>query len=271
MLKQAIDLPGVENARELGGYAVGGRRIKKGALLRTAGLGGISEETVVKLQNGYSLRTVIDFRMTNERAAVPDPEIPGARNIHLPVIEFEDYPVNDPKLVEEYEKCGDRMKVFELAYSLGMLGPQQYILFLLGERGRKAYREFFRILLEHDPDKGAVLWHCTDGKDRTGCAAMLLLSALGAGRDEIIDDYMLTNEYKAPQIEAIRQKIAAYPMPPEKLDALLFMSGAVVGQYMTNAIDTLNEKYGSVEGYLREELNVGAHELEILRRKYLEG
>ena len=124
MLKQAIDLPGVENARELGGYAVGGRRIKKGALLRTAGLGGISEETVVKLQNEYSLRTVIDFRMTNERAAVPDPEIPGARNIHLPVIEFEDYPVNDPKLVEEYEKCGDRMQVFELAYSLGMLGPQ---------------------------------------------------------------------------------------------------------------------------------------------------
>ena len=100
---------------------------------------------------------------------------------------------------------------------------------------------------------------------------MLLLSALGAGRDEIIDDYMLTNEYKAPQIEAIRQKMAAYPMPPEKLDALLFMSGAVVGQYMTNAIDTLNEKYGSVEGYLREELNVGAHELGILRRKYLEG
>ena len=33
MLKQAIDLPGIENARELGGYAVGGKMIKKGVLL----------------------------------------------------------------------------------------------------------------------------------------------------------------------------------------------------------------------------------------------
>ena len=67
----------------------------------------------------------------------------------------------------------------------------------------------------------------------------------------------------------MRQKTAAYTMPPEKREALLFMCGAVVEKYMTNAIDTLNERYGSVEGYLREELNVGNVELEELRKKYI--
>jgi protein-tyrosine phosphatase len=47
------------------------------------------------------------------------------------------------------------------------------------------------------------------------------------------------------------------------------MCGAVVDKYMTNAIDTLNERYGSVEGYLREELNFGNVELEELREKYI--
>ena len=271
MLKQAIDLPGVGNAREPGGYTVGSKQIKKGVLLRTAGLAGMAPGTNEKLQKEYRLQAVIDFRMTGERGAVPDPEIPGAENIHLPVIEIEDYPPTDPKMLEEYEKGGDRMKMFEMSYEAGMLGYDQYLGFLLGERGKRAYREFFRVMLESDPDKGAILWHCTDGKDRTGCAAMLLLTALGASRETIINDYMLTNEYNAAQIEAVRQKTAAYPMPPEKLDALLFVSGAVAERYMTNAIDTLNEKYGSVEGYLREELNVGSAEIETLKDKYLIG
>lgn len=271
MLKQAIDLPGVGNARELGGYAAGAKHIRPGLLLRTAALNNAMPEAVDKLTDEYRLQTVIDFRMTVERSSVPDPEIPGARNIHLPVIEVEDYPPPDSKMLEEYKKGGDRMKMFEMSYDAGMLGPEQYLGFLLRERGKHAYREFFRILLKSDLDKGAVLWHCTDGKDRTGCAAMLLMTALGASRETIIADYMLTNKYNAEQIALVWQKTKSYPMPLEKREALLFMNGAVVERYMTNAIDTLNEKYGSVEGYLHEELNVGSAELEALRNKYLIG
>lgn len=268
MLKQAIDLAGISNARELGGYAVGDKNIKKGVLLRTGSLVGASQDVLKKLRDEYGVRAVADFRMSDERQNSPDPEIAGVKNIHLPVIEIEDYPVPDPALFEEYMKLrGDRMKLFELSYESGMLGPDIYVNFLLGERGKKAYREFFRILLE--TDEGAVLWHCTDGKDRTGCAAMLLLSALGADRETIMRDYLLTNEYNAAQIEAVRSKVSAYPMPPEKLEALLFMCGAVVESYMTNAIVTLNEKYGSAAGYLRDELNVDKAEIGELKAKYL--
>ena len=269
MLKQGIDLSGVGNARELGGYTIGDKIVKKGVLLRTAGLNNAAPEAIEKLQNEYRLQTVVDFRMTGERQTISDPEISGVRNIHLPVIEMEDYPEQDPELIAKYMNSGDRMKLFELSYDSGMLGSDIYVNFILGERGKKAYREFFRILLEHIPDNGAILWHCTDGKDRTGCAAMLILASLGANRETIIADYMLTNEYNAAQVEAVRQKTAAYPMPPEKREALLFMCGAVVEKYMTNAIDTLNERYGSVEGYLRDELNVGNAEIAVLKNRFL--
>lgn len=267
-MEHSIDLAGISNARELGGYSVGDRLIRKGVLLRTGSLTGASSETLQKLHDEYRVRTVVDFRMSDERSNAPDPEIQGVKNIHLPVIEMEDYPVSDPKLLEEYQRSGsDKMKLFEMSYRSGALGPQMYVGFLLGERGKAAYRGFFRALLE--VNDGAILWHCTDGKDRTGCAAMLILYALGANRETIIHDYMLTNEYNSAHIEAFRNKVAGYQMPLEKLEALLFMCGGVYERYMINALEALNKNYGSVKGYLEKELGVGNTELKRLREKYL--
>ena len=46
---------------------------------------------------------------------------------------------------------------------------------------------FFRLVLE--TEKGAVLYHCTQGKDRTGIASALLMAALGASREAIVADF----------------------------------------------------------------------------------
>ena len=61
----------------------------------------------------------------------------------------------------------------------------------------------------------------------------------------------------------------AADMPPRKRDALLFMSGGVVESYMTNAINTLESKYGSVREYLFKELGVGDMEIKKLKDKFL--
>ncbi len=39
---------------------------------------------------------------------------------------------------------------------------------------------------------GGVLFHCMGGRDRTGIVAMILLSAVNAGTEEIVDDYLET-------------------------------------------------------------------------------
>ena len=42
---------------------------------------------------------------------------------------------------------------------------------------------------------GPFLLHCAAGKDRTGIAVALLLSVAGVGRDEILSDYVATNDH----------------------------------------------------------------------------
>ena len=274
MLEQAIALAGVGNARQLGGYRIGDRRIREDVLLRTAGLNRIAPEAIEALQSRYHLQTVVDLRMSMERDLNPDPAIPGAQYLHLPVMELEDTLAAmpggvDPKLMSMYTDPGmDRMKLFNIAYESGTLNDQLYVGFLLSERGRAAYRAFFQALLALEEGR-SILWHCTDGKDRTGCAAMLTLFALGADRETVYHDYMLTNVHNARMLEVIRQKVAPYNFPEEKLNALLIMSGAVAEVYMDNALDALDREYGGVQRYLTEALGVGREETERLRQRFL--
>ncbi len=270
MLDKAIELNGVGNARQLGGYRAGGRRVKDGVLLRTAGLDRMSPETMGALQNRFRVQMVVDLRMSMERAALPDPEIPGAENLHLPVMEAEDMLKDvDPKLAAMYGDPGiSRMEMFEAIYAQNIINDQMYIGFLLTEQGKAAYRAFFRALLRLEEGR-AMLWHCTDGKDRTGCAAMLVLFALGADRETVMRDYLLTNAFNARLLEDVRRKAAPLGFPEDKLNALLVMSGGVDASFMENAIDALEREYGSVRGYLNEALGVGNGEIEALREKLL--
>lgn len=271
MLKNELSLPGISNARELGGYPAGNRYIKSGVLIRSGSLSDASPEAIQILREKYKLRHIVDFRMKSRTASAPDPEITGAVNTSLPVMETEDFlsSLDDTGIAEKFFAGSLSMEtVYKIAFQKGLLGPEMYIGFLLGERGKMAYREFFRILAEHDPEKGAVLWHCDDGKDRAGIAAMLLLSVLGADRTVIIDDYLLTNEGNAKKIEAAKQKYVDKGMSESELKAIIFVSGGVFAEYMDNAIDTLTRKYGSVTGYIREELGLSDPDILLLREKY---
>ena len=270
MREQSISLSGVGNARELGGYRIGNRRIKSGVLIRTATLCRISPEAAEALQKRYNVQTVIDLRTSMENRLQRDPLVPGAENIHLPPIEMEELLAGvDPVLIERYcDPDLERMTIFNAAYEGGLLGEALYEKFLLTGYGRRAWKAFFKALLALEEGR-AVLWHCTDGKDRTGCAAMLVLFALGADRDTVLRDYLLTNKYNEEGLRAVRQKVAPLDWPEEKVDSLLFMSGGVSEAYMTHAIDALTGAYGSVEAYLGQELGVGAAEREALRGKFL--
>ena len=134
---------------------------------------------------------------------------------------------------------------------------------------KKAYRSLFACLLTIGEGR-AVLWHCTDGKDRTGVASMLILTALGASEETVMHDYLLTNEYNREQIARARQGIDKKDMDPEMKKLMLFGAGAVYEEYMLNAIREMDSRCGSPESYLRQELGVGSDEVDALRQKFLE-
>ena len=286
-MNHSIDLPGIGNARELGNYIIGDKVVKSSVLLRTARLDQANPEAIKRLEQEYHVQTVIDFRMAEEQLQMPDPIIPGAENLKAPVLEVEDTLVLNPGIkkalggpgndfIEKSKEIlamyndpkADRMALFNMMYDYGMLDDSTYVLFLLGERGKNAYRTFFDALFKLEPGH-AILWHCADGKDRTGCAAMLLLFALGASRETVMEDYLLTNIYNAQKLDVIRKQVAPLNFEQKKLDTLLFMSGGVTEAYMNRAIDTLIERYGSVTGYLKQELGIEESGLDALRAIFL--
>ena len=271
MVKKLIELPGVSNAREIGAYPAGAGYVKKGILIRTGALNAASPQAIEQLSERYHVQKIVDFRMSNERLKAPDPEIPGAENISLPVVEIEDYmaKLGDPDLAKQYlSQKMDRETIVGLAYKNGLIGPETYELFLLGDRGKKAYRRFFQILLEAEPQNGAILWHCTDGKDRAGLASALLLATLGVSRESIFEDYLLTNEANALAIEKTREKYSSNGVSPEMLEVMIFAAGGAVEKYLTRAFQVLEEHYGGVNGYLSDALGLGREEISLLCKKY---
>lgn len=267
--KQAVLLFSVENARELGGYRVGDTTIKEGVLLRAGSLARASMEDIHMLKDDYRLGALVDFRMELELKQEPDPEVPGASYHPLPVMELTDFPgVEDEELARFLNSDMGRMEMIETSVERGMMDPNLYESFVMTERGKKAYREFFRVLLELPEDR-AVLWHCTDGKDRTGVAAMLLLTALGADRETILSDYLLTNTYNAKRIQQMKFRVSSMKLDPETEKKMLFGMGGVFEEYLACAMSAIEEHYDSIENYLETELGVGENERQALRTKYL--
>ena len=270
-LSQSIGLEGVRNARELGGYqAENGRTVKHGVLLRTAELSGATSRDILRLQEVYHLAVVADFRMSLEVASHLDPVIQGAENLHLRIMD-EDAVRRALTSSEDLAMLmnGDKIGVLIKAVEKGVVGEQMYIDFLSGAQGKNGYSRMFRELLEL-PEGRAFLFHCTQGKDRTGCAAMLILSALGVDEKTILADFELTNSFNAALIQAQLKLLQDRGYSGAELDKLMKAMDEVDPQYMVNAINWIKQNYGSVVGYISGELGVTPQELEALKGKFLE-
>lgn len=117
------------------------------------------------------------------------------------------------------------------------------------------FAEFFTHLLESDPP---TVFHCTAGKDRTGFAAALLLKAVGASDEDVMRDYLLTNERLQVPAES------RLGLPREAMEALWRVQPA----FLHAAFAEVDRSYGSLDGYFAEGLQLRAAEREQLRRTY---
>lgn len=266
---QAIGIDSVVNARQLGGYiAADGRKVKDNVLIRTGKLDNISDEDAQKLKEQYNLKSVIDFRMDSERKSEPDKDIAGVENIWISVMELD---MSNPEIKETMKKMAsikdDKIQVLIEYSTIGDLG-ELYKKILTSESGQKGFAQFFDILLENDG--GAVLWHCTHGKDRTGLAAALLLSALGVDEDTIVKDFELSNVPYTEQREYLYNEALKRGCDEQRAYMVSLLTTGVDGEHLTKAFDVVKTQYGSIHDYLNNQLGVSDEDIQILRDKYLE-
>lgn len=280
-----IGLAGVNNARELGGYpAADGKTVRHGVLLRTARLSGSTDDDLRRLKEVYRLAKIIDLRSDEEINGSPeiamftgstspdlDPTIEEVDYIHLPVLDMQ----KQMKETDEWSRkhgiypVSGLLQMLTVSMESGFVGDGLYIRFLEDDFGKQSYKQFLRELIELEEGR-AILFHCTQGKDRTGVAAMLILSALGVPEEVIIEDYMLTNIYNSDRIAKERKMLEALDgLSPEKIERYLMVMDKVNESTMTSVITHLKEKYGSVKNFITIELEVSDTEIEMLKDKFL--
>jgi protein-tyrosine phosphatase len=133
----------------------------------------------------------------------------------------------------------------------------------IAQQQAPSYRELFARLT--GPARGPVVVNCSAGKDRTGVATALVLTALGVPYDTIRQDYLLSNG--AYGMDTLKRDLSS-PMAALAPDAAAALAG-VDGSYIDATFSALREQYGSVENFMRQELGVGPHQIAILKARML--
>ena len=141
-----------------------------------------------------------------------------------------------------------------------------YERMVLDEASQRGFASFFDDVLD-TPD-GAVLWHCTIGKDRAGLAAMLLLHVLGASHEDILRDYEATNRYVASRTEDIMDALATYHLAG-KLDKSIQVINAADPRFLQAALDAIDREFGGLDAYVEKALGIPDEKRDALRARYL--
>jgi len=238
-----LELLGSTNFRDLGGYpGRSGRPVRWRRLFRSDHLGELAPQDVQALSD-LGLARVCDFRGAQERSASPC-RLPGVQ-VHALSIE--------PTVVQGIKSLLAAGKTLTPQATLELM-EQTYRDFVLHNSPR--FAELFDHLLRDDTP---LVFHCTAGKDRTGFAAALILSALGVPRAVVMQDYLLTND-------CYRQPAAASGLASQEVLDVLWK---VQAGFLEAAWQVVESDHGGVDRYLEKAIGLGTAQRARLEQLYL--
>ncbi|MFF9813238.1 tyrosine-protein phosphatase [Streptomyces sp. NPDC014006] len=255
------ELAGVRNFRDVGGLpTIDGRRVRHGVLFRSGHLAHATPEDAAYLAT-LGLHTIFDFRNAADQTLEgPDVELPGVRNVNLPL--------SDPADGAEFWKM---VRDGDLEQLRGILADGKGANRMIASYRtiiKERTAEHSRVLHALAEDNVPALMHCAAGKDRAGLSIAVTLLALGVEKDAIVEDYLKSNE-KHRRYKVRRSGSAESAYTPEVMELLspLFDARA---EYLTAALETIEETWGGVDAYLEQGLRLTPETRERLRARLLD-
>ncbi len=247
----------IVNFRDLGGIpAADGRIVKPKRLLRSAQLDTLTPEEAEAFARDYELKVVVDFRSVFESERHPDTLPDGVEYINLDVM----------TKVEEKAPSMFTFEEIKTEKKLHRYMQDVYVHTINDEYAQQCYTAFLRRVIELD--EGSVLFHCFAGKDRTGLAAAMLLTLLGASKEDIFEDYLRTNIMRARQNQEIMAKERAKGKSMQEVK-VLYQGLCVHSDYLTTTYAAIEKKYGSFMDYMTAAMGVTSDDISRLRNNYL--
>ena len=250
-LQRILRFDGALNVRDLGGATTAnGGQVQFGLVYRSDDLADLSVVDLAELEE-RSVQTIVDFR---------NPEEAGARASRLPpgaAVVAASFPQGDQTAGEVMESLVAGELNREHAHEI-LLDSYRHNT----ENGGPAMATLIRSIISCSP----VLFHCAGGKDRTGVAAAVILLMLGVDRDQIVEDYMLTNDRLTDQSSTFQLRLAEYP--EESRDVLLAL-GLAKSVYIELTLDIIDREFGGIDAYAREQLSLAQAEIDALKKLLL--
>lgn len=272
-LGQLLPVTGIVNARDLGGNPVGdGMCVRKGMLIRCAHLADATADDIAYLKS-LSISKVIDFRMDKEKYGVPDKSIPGAEYISLPIdasgtVAAKATDVEKSMFREGTERFDIRQIIVVAAFNehAQAIARDLYPTITMYPGCQKQMAAFLRLVV--DSGNKPILFHCTQGKDRTGVASALLLAALGADRKTIVEDFDVTNLVYADDVIECLKRVEESGGKEKELDTVRAFIGANTSNFV-KTLDSIESEYGSLTGFLKGPMGLTDDDIKILKNRYL--
>ena len=250
--RRVLDLEGVRNFRDLGGYpTVDGQTTAWGQVYRADAVSLLTEAGWRNVGD-LGIKRIYDLRRQGEIERSPTIEHGLAHEVmHLPI---------GDEVVE--------LTMIEWFHQRGL--HERWDETYMAEMYRDILTDFADVFAKlmnglAAPTHRPAVFHCTAGKDRTGLAAALLLGVLGVERELVLDDYELTNETRSElRIAELTPDLQAAGIDVELVRPYL----SAPRDAMAWTLSWLDDEYDGAAGYLMQ-AGVSEGTLTILRSELL--
>ena len=244
---RSLHLASAPNFRDAGGYRTSdGQWVRMGVVYRSGDLSQLTDADLAELKR-LGVDDVFDLRTPAEQAAAPDRLPAGAEETTenvLGVASTGAFDVATPAAAVQAMEDAERTMVS-------------------APSAQSSYHAVLNAIVELD-DQG-VLYHCTAGKDRTGWASAVLLTALGVPSDTVQADYLASNTYRAAQNAATLAQL------PPAYQAVYKPLLDVRPEYLNAGFAQVQQQFGSFDNYLEKGLGLDSRDLRDLRSQLLVG
>ncbi|TQM30808.1 tyrosine-protein phosphatase [Nocardia bhagyanarayanae] len=218
-------LSGTFNFRDTGGLrTVGGAKLRRGVLLRSAQLSGLDADGHRTLRE-LGVSEVFDLRGVREIDHMGHDNLPDG--VRRSVTPFDSRMGEAPPHESRTGSAFDHM--LEVYREFPALPEANSAIISIAES-----------IVRGD---GAVLVHCAAGKDRTGWAVATLLRAVDVVEEDVFADYLLSNQ----AVEPLRALIEPTLPPGASFSEDLL---GVREEYLGMALESVRQLHGDFDRYL---------------------
>ncbi|WP_182358553.1 tyrosine-protein phosphatase [Tomitella gaofuii] len=256
-------LQGAHNVRDMGGFTTkDGHTTAWGKVFRADSLTELTDEDDAALA-AADVATVVDYRGKSEIAKNGQDQLPAStKYVNLPVLDKNTEALSNA--IQKALKTGNQQVMQDM---LGdgkarQIGDEGFVDQLNSPKAMAAYGKTLELIANSD---GALMYHCTSGKDRTGMMSALLLGILGVSDEAIIDDFVASNTYNREHNEKTYKYLEGKGVDISLVKPLMEQRPSQIKP----VLDAVHNTYGGWDKFAHDVLGLDSQTLTQLRDKML--